>query len=148
MSKSREGPNITKFPQSKHQHSWQLCEQGTMQNKSLFSKRAAFSPLHFMSVQYSHYVPGRIMVNGSPKKKSIVIPNAYIGGGVVCTKKYVCSVWLWYLVINIHLYNTDFIFLGGGDFYIHTWSASQSFHCSNKTSVKETCCHDRNHKTC
>ena len=91
-SKSREGPNKTKFPQSKDQHSWQLCEQGTMRNKSLFSKRAAFSPLHFMSVQYSHYVPGRIMVNGSPKKKSIVIPNAYIGGGVVCTKKYVCSV--------------------------------------------------------
>ena len=94
MSKSREGPNKTKFPQSKHQHSWQLCEQGTMQNKSLFSKRAAaffpLPPLHVCSVftlrtrkDHGEWIS---------EKKSIVIPNAYIGGGVVCTKKYLCSV--------------------------------------------------------
>ena len=87
MSKSREGPNKTKFPQSKHQHSWQLCEQGTMQNKSLFSKRAAFSPLHFMSVQYSHYVPGGIMVNGSPKKKNQQSSLMHIQEGVQCAQK-------------------------------------------------------------
>ena len=79
------------------------------------------------------------------EKKSIVIPNAYIGGGVVCTKKYVCSVWLWYLVINIHLYKTDFIFLGvGGGIFLfefpYYWGNDEIFHQTKENfKFRRTC---------